>query len=133
MTKKPSRYRSKLEKAVADKLRKLRIPFEYETEKFEYTLPSRKYVIDFKLPERGCYIEVKGYLDYDDRLKMLAVKKEHPELNIVLLSMKPFQKLPRQKQTHAEWAEANGFPWTSLDKLNKKWISSIGSSAQTSP
>lgn len=100
---------------MAEKLKALKVPFAYESEKYEYVLPPRKYVIDFKTS--SAYFEVKGYLDYDDRLKMLAVKAAHPELNIVFVFMKPNQKLPRQKMTHAEWAERNGFKHTTVEKL----------------
>lgn len=110
-----NKFRSKLEKAVADKLKKLKRKFDYETERFDYVLPSRKYLIDFKVG--ATYLEVKGYLDYDDRLKMLAVKQSHPDLDICFVFMKPNQRLPRQKITHAEWAEKNGFRWCTVDTL----------------
>lgn len=109
------KYRSKFEARVAEKLQKLKKPFGYETERYEYTLPSRKYVIDFKVG--NTLLEVKGYLDYEEQLKMLAVKKAHPDLDILFVFMKPHQKLPRRKITHAEWAEANGFRWTDLEGL----------------
>ncbi len=115
MLKKP-KFRSKFEKAVADKLKKLKKPFAYETEKYEYVLPPKKYVIDFKVGD--VYLEVKGYLDYEERLKMLAVKEAYPNLNICFVFMKPHQKLPRQKKTHAEWAVENGFKWVSLENLS---------------
>lgn len=108
-------YRSKFEKAVATKLKKLRKKFEYETERYEYVLPPKKYVIDFKVGD--VYLEVKGYLDYEERLKMLAVKEAYPDLDICFVFMKPHQKLPRQKKTHAMWAEENGFRWVSIDTL----------------
>lgn len=109
--------RSKFEVAVAEQLDKLGLLFEYETEKYAYTVPAkpRKYLIDFKVGD--VILEVKGYLDYDDQLKMLLVKEQHPNIRIMFLFQKPYQKLPRRKITHAEWAEKHGFEWTSLEKL----------------
>ena len=109
------KLRSKLEKSVKEVLDKLKLTYTYETERYEYVLPPRKYVIDFRVGD--ILLEVKGYLDYEERLKYLAVKKAHPELDIVFVFMKPNQKLPRQKMTHATWAEKNGFRWCSVDTL----------------
>lgn len=113
------KLRSKLEKRVEDVLVKLKLPYTYEAEKYEYVLPSRKYVIDFRVGD--IILEVKGFLDYEDRLKMLAVKKAHPHLDIMFVFMKPNQKLPRQKKTHAQWAEEHGFKWTTVEELSK-WV-----------
>ena len=68
------------------------------------------------------YIEVKSYLDEDDRRKMEAVKLSNPHLDIRFVFSKPFKLLPhRKKLTHAGWAEKNNFPWTTADNL-QKWI-----------
>lgn len=115
--------RSKFEKKVAAKLKRLSQPFSYEDGKYPYILRGN-YIPDFVLPN-GTVIEVKGYLDYDDRRKMLAVKEANPNLKIVFLFMKPHQKMSKRQQTHAEWAEEHGFEWIDIDKLNKKWLKQL--------
>ncbi len=111
-------FLSKFEQAVADKLRKLGIPYEYETVKLTYTLPETPHVYkpDFVLGN-NIFIEVKGYLPYGDQLKMINVKRCNPDAKIKFLFMYPNKKLPRRKITHAEWADKHGFEWTSLDAL----------------
>jgi hypothetical protein len=96
-------YRSALEGRVADLLEHHRVNYEYETVQLPYVLEC-KYKPDFILPN-GIYLEVKGYLDADDKRKMVAVKKAHPELDIRFVFQGPFKLIPRTKMTHAQWAE----------------------------
>jgi len=100
-------------------LKALKLDYSYETLKLPYVLPSpiRNYKPDFLVG--SVIIEVKGFLPYTDQVKMLAVKEAHPHLDIRFLFMKPHQKLPRRKITHAEWAEAHGFPWMTIEDLEK--------------
>jgi hypothetical protein len=114
---KEPKYKSKLEKAVAAKLKKLRRGYyKYEIEKLPYTLECN-YSPDFTSLRTGTIIEVKGYLDADDRRKMLAVKKQHPNRRIIFLFQRPDSRIPRMKVTHAEWAEKHGFECCSLDNV----------------
>ncbi len=57
-------YRSGLEVGVAEELRRLGIPFTYETERLSYLIPARtaKYTPDFILPKAGgvWFFETKG-------------------------------------------------------------------------
>lgn len=109
----PSARKSGFEDKIAALLKKLRIFFEYEPDKFKYTVPAkvRTYTPDFKLAD-NFYIETKGYLDYDDQQKMILFKQQHPDIRVVLLFQKPYQRLPRRKITHAAWAIKHGYEWT---------------------
>lgn len=107
-------FRSKLEKEVADKLQSLKITYEYETIKLPYVL-EKKYVSDFSFD--NVLLEVKGVLMYPDREKMVAVKRAHPDLEIIFCFQAPHRKVPNLKMTHAEWAEKYGFKWTTLQDL----------------
>lgn len=112
----PKGFRSKFEKVVADKLKELKIQYEYEKIKLPYIL-TKKYISDYSL-EDGTLIEVKGYLRTADISKMKAVRAQHPDQRIVFIFQAPHKPVPRQKQTHAEWAEKNGYEWIDLEQLD---------------
>lgn len=105
-------YRSTLEAKAALQLRGR--PFAYEEVKLPYTT-EHKYIADFSLPN-GILIEVKGYFPSEDRSKMLAVKKAHPEKDIRILFGNALAKLNKNsKTTYGEWATKHGFPY--CDKI----------------
>lgn len=84
---------------------------QYEPLRFKFTPKVRGYCPDFVLPN-GIAVEVKGWFTPADRSKMLAVKAEHPDLDLRLVLASPRQKLGRGgKTTQAEWCEKHGFPW----------------------
>ena len=72
--------RSGLEDRLSKHLDKLNIPYLYECSKYSYVTES-KYTPDFFLPN-GVIIEAKGFFKPSDRRKMLAVKNQHPDLDI---------------------------------------------------
>ena len=75
-------YRSGLELKVSDYLKELKIDFLYEQVKIEWEdLAYRTYTPDFVLSD-GIIIETKGMFTAADRRKHLAIKKQHPELDI---------------------------------------------------
>ena len=85
--------------------------FEYESVPLTYVLTS-VYTPDFVLPN-GVIVETKGLFDSDDRRKMLAVKAQHPALDIRLCFQKADVRLSRAPRslTYAQWAKRHGFPW----------------------
>lgn len=111
-------YKSKLEGRVAKRLSNLRQTFQYEPDRLPYFL-EKKYTPDFKL-ENGIYLEVKGILRPADRTKMRAVKDQHPELDIRFVFQDPTKTCMGIKETHAEWADRNGFPWYSVTEFKSK-------------
>ena len=76
------KYRSKFELSLAKTLTANNIEFQYEEERFEYIPAPRHYTPDFYFPETNIYVEAKGHLDKGDRVKMVLMKKQHPELDI---------------------------------------------------
>lgn len=139
-TRKPKQRRnagghlSGFESKVAAVLDERQETYEYETMKLKYVLPSpeRTYKPDFIIGTGFQYtpnvrmpyiIEAKGYFPYEAQVKMKAVKKANPDLDIRFVFMYPYRLLPRRKITHADWAEAEGFPWTDLEGLaTGTWI-----------
>ena len=78
--KKTSRFRSQLEKKVAELLINLDVTYEYETTKIAYTIPHNYYP-DFILPN-GIILECKGYWDSEDRRKIKSVKEQNPDIDL---------------------------------------------------
>lgn len=102
-------FKSGFERTVDANLRSRKVKYTYETLKLPYTL-NGVYHPDFIL-DGGVIVECKGVLDRDSKRKMVAVSKQHPNCDIRFLFMDANKKVPGTKQTHAQWADRNGFPW----------------------
>jgi hypothetical protein len=114
-------YRSRLEEKLARWFELNGHQFEYETLKLNYTL-SANYYPDFILPN-GVILEAKGYFKPEDRRKMLAVKKQHPDLDIRLVFQAPYNTLTKKSPTtYAKWAEKNGFLWAASHDIPLDWF-----------
>jgi len=91
-------------------MKKRKADFKYEPTELPYVL-HHNYIPDFYIPTTNIYIEAKGKLTPADRTKMLAVKKQYPDLDIRFVFMRGANRLtskPKSK-TYLEWAESNGF------------------------
>ena len=118
------RFRSGLERQIADLLNKYNVVFEYETLKVPYTI-EHEYNPDFIL-ENGNVLEAKGYFDPADRRKILAVVKQNPELNLKMIFQDPNKKISkRSKTSYAAWCDKHGIQWCSYAKLPIDWIKPI--------
>lgn len=114
-------FRSGLEQRVADLLSNLGVKYEYESTKVPYVLMC-KYTPDFLLPN-GVYLECKGFLKPEDRRKMVAVKKENPDLDIRFVFQAPYNKISKgSKTTYAMWCEKHGFPYCSYQTIPIDWL-----------
>jgi hypothetical protein len=100
-------YRSKFEEQIAKGLEKAGHIFLYEPSKVTYTLDC-SYTPDFHL-KNGVIIEAKGFLKPADRRKMVAVKKQNPELDIRFVFQRNNPLAKGSKHTYLSWAEKNGF------------------------
>ena len=107
-----SKYRSRFEKEIADRLKSLSVSFSYETEKIQYKVEEEKtYTPDFIL-SNGIVIEAKGYFRAGERKKYLQIKKSNPDLDLRFVFQNANNKInKRSKTTYAQWAEKNGFKW----------------------
>ena len=122
-------YKNKFEYMTAQHIRSKKLNFEYETEKLEYTL-TKKYIPDFIIekPSGNLYIETKGNgrsWDASARAKMVAVKEQHPDLDIRILFWSDGEFGARRKdgtkQTQSGWAEKNGFQWA-IRETPDEWL-----------
>ena len=103
-------YRSGLEHKVSVYLDKLKHKYFYEAIKIEWEdLAYRTYTPDFIL-NNGIIIETKGRFLAFDRRKHLAIKKQHPKLDIRFVFENIRNKLRKgAKSTYGEWCIKYGF------------------------
>lgn len=107
-------WRSGLEELNAERLREARVSFEYEKITIRFVPPSkeRRYKPDFHLLRNGILVETKGRFLTADRQKHLAVKAQHPDLDIRLVFSNPNARISKQsKTTYAMWCESKGFQY----------------------
>ena len=115
------KYRSNLEKNIADLLEGLGVSFQYESEKLSYTI-EHNYTPDFVLPNY-VYLEAKGYWDAADRRKVLAVKRDNPDIDLRMVFQSPYNTISKKsKTTYAQWCEKHDIPWTSYHDIPLEWL-----------
>ena len=115
------KFKSKLEENVADLLTELGVSYEYESEKLSYTI-EHNYTPDFVLPNY-VYLETKGYWDAADRRKVLAVKRDNPDIDLRMVFQAPYNKISKSsKTTYAQWCERHDIPWTSFHNIPLDWL-----------
>lgn len=121
-------FRSKFEAEIARRLKRSKIDFQYEPERFPYTQPAkqRKYTPDFRIPAAGVYVESKGRLTKDDRDKLVWIKEAYPELHLIVLfqnAQNPIRK--GSKTRYCDWADKVGIEWYDWTTNNKQFLERI--------
>jgi hypothetical protein len=122
------RYRSGFEAEVARGLAAERIPFEYETRALFYTVPYiyRPDWIFEKHDGTDLFVETKGHFTPDDRRKLLAVKEQHPGIDLRLLFQRAGTKIRKgSKTTYGAWATQNGFEWAEGTRMPRAWMKEV--------
>jgi len=115
-------YRSQFELSLARSLKEKNIPFEYEKQKLTYIPDPKTYTPDFYLPDTNIYVEAKGELSKPDRVKMILIKKQHPDLDIRFVFMNARNKIYRgSKTTYADWCNRHGFQWAEKN-IPTEWL-----------
>ena len=112
------RPRNLFESKLYHTLKRHKVKFEYEGEKIAYVL-ARHYIPDFIVHTHvgKVYIEAKGQLRPEDKTKLRAVKKQHPELDIRLLFY-------ASNKNYIRWAEKNGFRWA-VNSIPRDWLKGL--------
>ena len=119
--KKTSKFRSGLEKQVADLLSELGVSYEYESKKISYVI-QHHYTPDFILPNH-VILECKGYWDAADRRKIKTIKKDNPDIDLRMVFQAPFNTISKKsKTTYAQWCDNLGIPWTSFTNIPLDWL-----------
>ena len=119
-------FRSGFEKRIKDKLQlELRDRFGYEDRRYSY-ISEHKYTPDFSIysadGEFVFAIEAKGRFTTDDRSKLLAVRKAHPDLDLRLLFQKDQVIRKGSKTLYSDWARKHGFDYHIGEDLPERWI-----------
>lgn len=57
------------------------------------------------------YLETKGNLDSIARRKMLAVKRQNPDIDVRFVFQRDNYLYKGSKKKYSDWAEEHGFPW----------------------
>lgn len=124
------KYRNKFEEKTGKVLYDLGIDFGYESEKLPYVVEGQ-YIPDFivkKADGTKLYIETKGNgrsFDHATRRKMIAVKKQNPELDIRIVFYSDGKIGPKRKDgTHlkqSDWATKHGFIYAIRD-IPESWL-----------
>ena len=115
------KFRSGLEKQVADLLSELGVSYEYESKKISYVI-QHHYTPDFVLPNHTV-LECKGYWDPADRRKIKQVKKDNPDLDLRMVFQSPYNTISKKsKTTYAKWCERHNIPWTHFHDIPLDWL-----------
>ena len=107
--------RNKFETRIYQQLKDAKVPFKYESERIPYVIASH-YIPDFiiRTPTGVIYIEAKGYFRPEAKRKMVAVKRQHPNLDIRIV----FYSFSKRSEM---WAKKNGFKY-SFGTIPKEWL-----------
>ena len=118
-------FRSGLEETIAAQLKNAGIDPKFETLKLPYRVEkNHTYTPDFPVGKR-IIIETKGRFQTADRMKMLEIKKQHPEYEFRFIFNNSKSKISKvSATTYGKWCEKNGFKYA--DKVvPQEWIEEI--------
>lgn len=110
-----AKTRNKFEQRIERQIKRAKRHYTYETEKIPYVL-ARHYIPDFIIttPTGKIYVECKGYFRPEAKAKMVAVKKQHPNLDVRILFY-------AHKEQYIRWAIKNGFKYA-VENIPKEWL-----------
>lgn len=118
-------FKSQFERDVFNTIERNGLTAKYENLKIPYKT-VHNYIPDLELPN-GIIIELKGYFDTRAQVKMKAVKRCNPHLDIRFVFMNSNNKLnKRSKMTYAMWCDKYGFPYAD-GMIPLKWFKEKGS------
>ncbi len=118
-------FRSGLEEIIASQLKQNGIDPKFESVKLPFEEhKKRTYTPDFPVTSK-IIIETKGRFQTADRMKMLEVKRQYPDIDFRFIFSNSKARISKASQTtYGKWCEKNGFKYA--DKLiPKEWIKEI--------
>lgn len=118
-------FRSGLEEKISAQLKSEGINPCYETRKLPYRVEeNHNYTPDFPVT-KSLIIETKGRFQTADRMKMLKIKAQYPDIEFRFVFTNSKAHISKASQTtYARWCEKNGFKYA--DKLiPSEWITEI--------
>ena len=130
-------YRSGLEVNICKQLEAAKIPFEFEQTTLQYFLKIRKgscedckstnvyqehwYTPDFILLNSGIIVETKGQFISKDRTKMLAVREQHPDLDIRMLFYADSKLTKGRAEKCSDWCKKHNFKYA-IKTIPQEWL-----------
>lgn len=124
------KYRNKFEEKVAEEIAFYGLIPEYELKKIHYKLEN-EYIPDFEIKltnGSSFFLETKGNgrsFDAHARRKMIAVRDQHPDLDIRILFYSDGKIGAKRKDgtrmTQMEWAKKHGFT-AAVRNIPKSWM-----------
>lgn len=118
-------FKSGLEEKIAAQLGLAGINPCYESRKLPYRVEeTHNYTPDFPVT-KSLIIETKGRFQTADRMKMLKIKAQYPDIEFRFVFTNSKARISKASQTtYARWCEKNGFKYA--DKLiPTEWIEEI--------
>lgn len=119
-------YRSGLEKNIQYDVENHGIEPNYEATRLEYFIPETRhtYTPDFHLSPH-IVIETKGRWTVDDRLKMLYLKEQFPDIDFRMVFQNANQKIKKgSKTSYADWCDKHGLKWANK-LIPNEWYDDI--------
>jgi len=113
-------FRSTLEERIAKLFDKKNVPYLYEARSFPYVLTS-KYTPDFFIGDT--IYEAKGFFKPSERRKHLAIKNQHPDLDIRFIFQRNNTLSKNSKTHYGDWCDKHGFKWCVYPHIPDSWIS----------
>jgi hypothetical protein len=117
-------FKSRFEEQFALLLHKLGVQFEYEVKPIPYVLQCN-YFPDFYLG-KGIYVETKGIFDPDDRRKHLALKTQHPDLDVRFIFYKDDRIRKKSKTKYSDWCKKHGYKYSVGLGIPEEWLRDAG-------
>lgn len=110
--------RNKFETKLLHQLKQSKLKVEYESEKIPYYIAGH-YIPDYVIhtPTGKIYIEAKGHFRPEAKRKMVAVKKQHPELDIRFVFY-------RYSGVYVRWADKYGFKYA-IGDIPDEWLKGL--------
>ena len=125
-----NKYRNGFERKTGESLEKSKVKFNFEKTKIDYTV-SGVYLVDFDVATKSgktIYIETKGNgrsFDHAARRKMIAVKHQHPELDVRIVFYNDGKIGPKRKDgsfmRQSDWAKKYGYKF-SIREIPQEWL-----------
>ena len=122
---------SNSEVRFAKQMDRLQYTWMYEPERFDWEPKLKTYTPDFKVCRNNgsyFYVEYKGFLWNEDKVKMKAIKARYPKLDIRFIFSNASKAVhgaktrkDGTKQSHAGWAEKHNYPWAE-GFIPKEWM-----------
>jgi hypothetical protein len=71
----------------------------------------------------GVFVELKGFLDYEDRRKLESVLRSNPSIKLRILFYRNNRLRKNSKTLYSDWAERVGIPWAVGNSIPEDWLS----------